>query len=213
MFATTCFWLSLVPLCAAQSGSTQSGSAQTAPTNIAVINLARVFERYRMTNDLEQMFAERRRDIKAQAEKKRDEIAVRTNALQQFKPGTDDYRAREEELTNAEVEFEVWLQVEERRLKNEHKAWLEQIYEYTQAVVAQIAEKRGLDLVLTYSDVERDAPDSMAFKQQILLRTVIYANNRTDITSEVTEMLDADYQRRGGAAAIKLGNVPAEQNP
>jgi len=207
MSATAFFALILTPLCAGQAGG-----LQPAPLNIAVINLATVFERYQMTRDLEQVFAQRRRDVKAEAEKKRDDLSAQANALQQFKPGTDDYRQREEELTRGEVEFEVWLEVQERRLKSEHKAWLEQIYQNTQDVVAAVAAKRGLDLVLTYSDVERDAPDSIAFKQQILLRTVIYANERTDLTKEVIELLDADYQKRGGVGALEL-KVPLTHTP
>ncbi len=197
----------LVLLVAAQSAPHQTGAS-----NVGVINLARVFERYQMTQDLEQMFAQRRQDLKSQAERKRDDIGVLRNALQQFKPGTDDFRQREENLVRAEVEFEVWLEIQERHLKNEHKGWLERIYLQTQDVVGKLAADRGLDLVLTYSDLDRDAPDSVAFKQQILLRTVIYANERIDLTDRVIDTLNSQYQRAGGAASLQLGaETPSDQ--
>ena len=198
----------LMPFVTAQSPPQRSASP-----NVAVINLARVFERYQMTQDLEQMFAQRRQDLKSEAERKRDDIGVLGNALQQFKPGTEDYRQREEKLVRAEIEFEVWLDVQERRLKSEHKGWLERIYSSTQDVVAKIAGERGLDLVLTYSDLERDAPDSVAFKQQILLRTVIYADERIDLTNGVIDVLNTDYQRRGGAGSRQVGPTLPPDRP
>lgn len=200
MTAMTLIWVNLMPALIAQ----QSAQPPTSP-NVAVINLAAVFERYSMTQDLEQMFAERRQNVKTEAQSKQDEISVLRTTLEQFKPGSADFRTREEDLVRGEISFQVWLEIQERRLKNEHKGWLSLIYRNTQAAVAEIAADRRIDLVLTYSDLEEDAPDSVAFKQQILLRTVIYANQRTDLTEQVIEMLDTDYQRRGGAATLKLG--------
>ena len=200
MAVITLAWANLMPMLIAQPPAQRAASP-----NIAVINLAAVFERYQITQDLEQMFAERREEVQAEAQRKQDEVNGLRTTVEQFKPGSADYRSREEDLVRAEINFQVWLEVQERRLKSEHKAWLELIYRNTQAVVAKIAADRHIDLVLTYSDLEEDAPDSVAFKQQILLRTVIYANQRADLTEQVIEMLDADYQRRGGAAALKLG--------
>ncbi len=205
MITTATIVASLMPVLAAQQPGSQ------APTNIAVVNLAAVFEKYQMTRDLEERFGRRREEVKAESRGKQENIALLRNALEQFKPGTADFRQREEELVRSEIEFEVWLEVQERRLKSEHKSWLESIYRNTQEVVARIAAQRGIDLVLTYNDLEEDAPDSLAFKQQILLRTVIFASPRTDVTAPVIETLDAEYRNSGGTAALDglLGSNPA----
>ncbi len=196
-FALAC--LNFVPLAPAQAGQLSAGAPK-----VAVVNLAAVFERYVMTQDLEQLFAQRRQDVKTAAENKQDNLSVMKNALEQFKPGTSDYQSREEELVRAEINFQVWVEVQERRLKAEHKSWLERIYHDTQETVAKIASDRGIDLVLTYSDLDSGAPDSVAFKQQILLRTVIYANKRVDLTEETIQLLDADYRHKGGPAILQM---------
>lgn len=173
--------------------------------NVAVINLAVAFERYQMTRDLESVFAERRAAVKEQGKTRSDEIDTMRTALEQFKPGTADFQEREEQLVRKEIDFQVWLEVQERRLKLDHKRWLETIYERVQATVGQVARERGIELVLTYSDLVEDAPDSVAFRQQILLRTVIYADTRIDLTNDVVVLLDADYEKRGGKAGLTLG--------
>ena len=187
------------------AASAQTAGQRSATPNIAVINLGAVFERFQMTRDLEQVFTDQRESLATQAQKTREDVIIQRNALAQFKPGSPDFLQREEELVFAQKRFEGWLDIQEVRLKREHKTWLELIYRNVQDAVAKIAEGRGIDLVLTYSDLEEDAPDSIAFKQQILLRTVIYAHDRIDLTEEVIRTVDGDYAKRGGINAIQAG--------
>ncbi len=191
----------------ASAAVAQPGSPGRTPPNIAVVNLTQIFDRYQMTRDLEQMFDERRQSITAAAERKRDDVKLKRQALMDMKPGTPDFAQREEALIEAEVQFQAWLEIQERRLKNQHKSWLEMIYNHAREVIARISQERGIDLVLTYNDILDEAPDSVAFKQQILMRSVIYANARVNLTDIVVETLDSDYQRRGGAATLKT-NAP-----
>ncbi len=191
----------------------QPGAQRSPSPNIAVVNLTAVFDRYQMTRDLEQLFDERRQSVGAEAQKKRDDINMQRNALRDVRPGTADFTVREDDLIRAEVEFQAWLEIHERRLKNQHKNWLQAIYADAQAVVARLAAERGIDLVLTFNELQEDAPDSMAFKQQILLRSVLYASDRVDLTARVLEMLDAEYQRRGGAATLQTRAAPPTPAP
>jgi Skp family chaperone for outer membrane proteins len=185
----------------------QVGSQSPGSPNIAVVNLARLFEHYQMTSDLEQIFDERRQSVAASAQKRREEVDVMRTGLERFKPGSPDFARREEELVRAEIEFQVWLEMQERLLKSQHKQSLQQIYRDTRQAVAKLATERRIDLVLTYDELEEEAPDSVAFKQQILLKKVIFASGRIDLTETVLAMVNSEYQKRGGAAAMQLGSV------
>ncbi len=182
--------------------------AQPATPNIAVANLTDIFDRYQLTRDLEQMFDEKRQTIAAEGERRRDDIDLKRKTLMDMKPGTADFNQREEALITAEVEFQAWLEIQERHLKGQHMSWLQMIYGHAQGAISKIAAERRIDLVLTYNDKLEQTPDSVAFKQQILLRNVIYANDRVNLTETVIEMLDAEYQRRGGAATLQAAAVP-----
>lgn len=205
MSLATILCTSLVSAALAQQAQPHAGSP-----NIAVVNLTSVFDRFSMTRDLEDLFAGRRESITGQAESQRDDITFKRNELRQFKPGTPDFQQREETLIQAEIRFQVWLEVEERRLKNEHKNWLVEIYKNVEQVIAKLAADRGIDLVLTYNDLDPGAPDSVAFKQQILLRTVLFASDRADLTGPVLAKLDADYQKRGGPNTLRLGTIQSK---
>ncbi len=169
---------------------------------IAVCNLTHVFDNYRMTRDLEQVFESRNKEFQTLAEEKRKELESRGKQLAQFKPGSDDYIQREEEFAIEQYKFKGWLDIWEQRLKQEHKNWLRKVYQSVQDAIAEVAKERGLALVLTYSDIDEDAPDSTAMKQQILLRTVLYADNRIDLTQPILARLEERYEKAGGAASL-----------
>jgi Skp family chaperone for outer membrane proteins len=181
-------------------------SPQEPPTRIAVVNLTAVFERYQMTHDLEQVFDQRTQQFTAQAGQRRDNINLLKDAIADFKRDSAEFAQREEEFIKAQIEFQAWLEIHERRLKQQHTIWLKLIYENTRRVVAKLASERNIDLVLTINDIEDQTPDSASFKQQILLRSVIFASPRTDLTEQTIERLDHDYQARGGAQQLVPNN-------
>jgi Skp family chaperone for outer membrane proteins len=191
--------------------------AARAETEIAALNVARVFELYEMTRDLETLFDQARREAADDADKRRDGIEQQRKALVAFDPVSEDYRRREQELDRAELEFQVWSKSTERRLKGDHLRWMRLIYKNTQEVIAQIAQERSLDMVLTYDELTDDAPDSMALRQQILLQKVIYHDKSRDITDEVLRRLNEAYRKSGGIRSLAApessqpgGEKPAE---
>lgn len=186
------------------------GEGQDEP-KIGVVKIAQVFEGYQMTRDLEDRFDGRRRAITDEAENRRKAMDNRRAALEAFDPASKDYAERREELRQAAVEYKVWLEVEEQRLKEEHMAWLRLIYEDVCAAAAAEAQARGIDLVVTCDDLSEDVPDSVALRQEILLKKVLYFSGRIDLTESVLRRLNENYEKKGGAASLK--QPPAGRSP
>jgi len=180
--------------------------------NIAVIDVARVFEQYKLTRDLESTFDKQRRDLSAEADQRRQSVEQMRKSLAAFDPASNDYAQREEKLYRAEVEYQVWSGTQEKRLKSEHKRWLLRIYRDTQRIIGEIARSRGVDVVLTYDHLMEDAPDSTALRQQILLQKVIYHSDRVDITTEVLNRLNSEYTAKNqGGSRPRTGQAPLDQ--
>ncbi|MHC4091757.1 MAG: OmpH/Skp family outer membrane protein [Planctomycetota bacterium] len=192
----------LLPTCIAGAQDPQSPGE----SKIAVVNLPLIFDGYRMTKDLEQRFEERRQFISVEAENRRQAMENRQAALEAFDPASKDYADRREELLRMQVEYQIWLTMEEQRLKDEHMAWLLQIYRDVREVVEQRAKQRGVDLILTYDELSEDVPDSLALRREILLKKVLYFSDRIDLTEPVLQDLNVAYAKRGGASS--LGTAP-----
>ncbi|UCG15506.1 MAG: OmpH family outer membrane protein [Phycisphaerales bacterium] len=179
-----------------------SASDAADSTNVAVINLSVVFDRYRLTKDLEAKFTTRQRQMEGEAQKQRDEIEVKRQALASFKPGTDDYDTRRDEITKMVIEYQIRTEVKKEQLRESHKQWLLKIYQDVRGAVAAVAKEDGVDLVLTYEEVTADAPDSKALRQQLLLEKVFYFGEKLDLTEKVISRVNADY---AGPESIQLG--------
>ncbi len=176
-------------------------------TNIAVINVAKVFEKYDMTHDLETMFETKRQAAAQEAETRRSSIDQMRRALTAFDPDSEDYARREQDLIRAEVEFQVWSTQTENRMKSDHKKWLLKIYDNVQLAIKELAEKKNIDLVLTYDELTEDAPDSITLRQQILLQKVIFHDERIDITADILKNLNQKYKDDGGIKGQKLSTT------
>lgn len=178
---------------------------------VAVVNLARVFDGYAMTKDLEARFNAKRRAIADDAENRRKALEQQIAALEAFDPASKDYAERRDQIMSTQIEYRIWLEVEEARLKEEHMAWLRVIYDDVRSAVTEMAEQRSLDLVLTYDELSPEVPDSLALRREILLKKVLYFSGRVDLSETVLEQLSAAYAKRGGAAS--LGTAPPAAAP
>lgn len=185
------------------AGVAAASDAADSP-NVAVINLSVVFDQYRLTKDLEAKFTTRQRQMESEAQRQRDEIEVKRQALASFKPGTDDYNARRDEVTKMVIEYQIRTEVQKEQLRESHKQWLLKIYQDVRGAVAAVAKEDGVDLVLTYEEVTADAPDSKALRQQLLLEKVFYFGEKLDLTEKVISRVNADY---AGPEGIELGAV------
>lgn len=187
-------------------------ATQTMAQNIAVIDVAKIFEEYQLTQDLEGAFDKQQRELTAEAENRRKSLDQMRKSLAAFDPASEEFARREKELYQSEVEYQVWSSYEEKRLKSEHKNWLRRIYADTQRIIGDVARSRGVDVVLTYDRLMEDAPDSTALRQQILLQKVIYHSDRVDITGEVLTRLNNEYaSRKQGGSNPQSPRTPSQQ--
>lgn len=178
------------------------------PTSVAVIDIAKVFEQYQMTTDLNDFFEKQKLAVSEQRDTRRKELETRRKELEAFVADTTDYKERSNELMRLEVEYQVWLELQERLLKDEHMRRLRQIYDDVRAMVKSVCESSGIELMLTYDTLSGDAADSAALRQQILLQKVIYVADRIELTEEVLKALNESYSKRGGIGSLKLGAAP-----
>lgn len=192
---------------------TTPAAAQDKKVNIAVVDVASIFEKYAMTKDLESQFDERRKAMAAEAESKRASIEAKRKSLLTFKPESKEFRDLEDEVMKAESDYETWAGYSEKKLKAEHKQWLLRIYKNVRAVTAEVAKRGSIDLVLTYDQLSEDAPDSMALRQQILLQKILYFDDRIDLTPAVVTELNQKYEKDGGVSSLRMGSARPTTQP
>jgi hypothetical protein len=118
--------------------------------------------------------------------------------LNLLKPGTDEYDAKEKDLTQKTIEFDVWVQVTGKELQEQQKVQMKQIFDKIEAAIANIAKEDGIDLVI--ADQGTDLPEDLdkltvdQVRQLISQRTILYSDGKNDLDNDVIISLDKDYQ-------------------
>jgi len=183
------------------------GQSGREATRVAVVSIPVVSEKYQKTGDLEAQFEGVRKRLNQEREAMRDRIDKLNRSLQEeLKPGTEEYRQRVKELALLEAEMKWFVEAEGQKVEQGLSDSLREIYKDIQEAVRQIAEQKGLDIVLASDQVPEGRPESSTqVRQQILLQKVVYWNPRVDITEEVVTRLNANYSAKRPAPPPATG--------
>ena len=185
------------------------GQAQKEGTRVAVVNIPHVSEKYQKTTDLEAHFDGIRRKLSQDRDGMRERLERLKRSLQEeLKPGTEEFLQRRREVAMLEAEIQWFIEVEGSKVDAGLGASLREIYGDIQRASREVAEARGIDVVLASDALPDATPDNSAqVRQQILLQKVIYWSPNVDISEEVIKRLNDRY------AAEKAKNPPLPTAP
>lgn len=143
--------------------------------NSAFVNVAKVFDEYKKTQDHDQVLQEKGR-------KKEEEREAIVREVKQMKDElslvSDDAKAsKEQALENKIRELQDFERDAKRDLGKERNEVVKEIFSDIDAVVKSYGERKGLDYI--FND-----------------RALVFQNNKFDITKEVLDELNKNYSKK-----------------
>jgi len=173
-----------------------------ADTKAAVVNVTGVSEKYAKTADLEAQFDAVRRKLNQERDAMKEKIEKANRSLQEeLKPGTDEFRARRKQIALMEAELQWFVESEGQKVEKGLAESLRSIYADIQTVVREIAQEKGVDIVLAADQLPAETPDSAnQVRQHILLQKVLFWNPSVDLTDEVITRLNTRYKASAPAS-------------
>lgn len=174
------------------------------PTRMAVVDLVRVFSECDQIKDLNTQFQQKREALSNDATARRKALDESEIKLRAYRPGSPDYVTAKKELSKQAIEFKAWADTMEQEVKADEFRWMEHMYVRASDIVQQLAEKKGLELVLLSEPFNPSLdPDNLsALQAQIRARKVVYRSASTDITNCVIDEMNRDYRAKGGKATL-----------
>lgn len=173
---------------------------------VATVEVARIFNEMQEGKDLRQRAEAQRARLMAQQKEKQDELETLRQSRAQFKPDHPQFEEINRKLARAVIEYKNWGEYAQLEFERDQKRLVKARFEKIQAAVAEVAQRDGIDLVLSSSqpefpdDLDRvKAEDLSAIMRQ---RNVLFTSPRTDLTEQVLALLDAKYKAAGGANAV-----------
>lgn len=168
-----------------------ASAAPAAPT-MAVIDVAKIFKNH-------QRFMQAMNDIKKEIEDfdtfvkgEQQKLKTTSEQLQQFRPGTTEYKQREEYLARMGSELQVKIGLKKKEfLETEARTYF-QYYREIEQSVANFARLNKISFVLRFNSEDMKEDDRSSVLQGVN-KAVVYYNPSYDITNYILQDLN-----RGG---------------
>lgn len=179
----------------------QGAPPQPAPANAghrtAVVDLVRIFEECSQIKDLESQMRISREDFMREGDRRQKAIEAKDQELKAFKPDSDDYRKRRDELMRMRIEATVWAQVTEAGQEQKMFDWTALVYKKAVAATNGVATSLGYDLVLqrrVFEPTKMPEASVQALRRAIQGQSVVFNVPQVDLTNLVLARMNADHQ-------------------
>ncbi|HEY7090647.1 MAG TPA: OmpH family outer membrane protein [Tepidisphaeraceae bacterium] len=177
---------------------TSSAHAQAPVTKVAIANPVKIFNDIQETGDLKAKMEADRKTLEATDLQKRTKLNDLKTARDALKPDSPQYADRNKELLQASIDYEVWGRLTQADIQRQQKQQIKSLYDKITGVVAEVATKRGIDLVVAEQRPEFPPDlDQLNLDQLKLLinqRNVLFNTALVDISPEVITTMDAKYK-------------------
>ncbi len=193
--------LPLLAILLVASSVLHAADPQPASLRIGVANIAKIFADMQELKDLNQKMDADRRLLEGVNQEKQTKLKALKAERDTLKPETPQAQDKNAEYLRTAIEYETWAKLTEVNLQRQLKVQTKALFDKIEAACAEVAKQKGLDLVLT--DQRPDFPEDLdrltveQVRGMITSRSVLYANDKVDISSAVLAALDATYKSAG----------------
>ncbi len=178
---------------------TRSVTAQNVAlgTPIAVCDVHKVYQAYKKVVDLKaKLTAERDRiqaevnDANRQLKNMQDELAASG-----FLPGSPEFEKKRKEVVQKGIQTKIFADYSQNELRRQDMRIIDSCYQDIYRAVKKVAAKKGILLVLAREDLSRPSRNFEELIPNVYYRRhVLFAEPSIDVTDEVSDQLNTDYQ-------------------
>jgi Skp family chaperone for outer membrane proteins len=183
---------------------TAAAKAQEA-AKVGIVNPAAVFAQMQETKDLKQKLENDRKALEQEVQSRQGKVKDLQGARDMLKADSPQYQDADKAFMQAAIEFDTWSKITQAQLQGQQKQQMKILFDKIVTATTQVAQRKGLDLVL--ADQRPELPENLAainvdqLRAILNGRNVLYSTPRVDISNDVVAALDAQYRAGGGAGA------------
>ncbi len=180
----------------------QTGTAQANASlgSVAVCNVHKAFEQYKKTVELRAVLMSDRATLQAEAKAAGRKLKEMNDALTAsgLRPGSPDFERRRTKIVKEALKNKNFTDITQRELNRRNLQISDRGYQAVYEAVRKVALKKGLTLVLYKEDLTQLSQSGEELMTRVSFRRhVIFSDDAIDITAEVVEQLNTDYELGG----------------
>ena len=180
----------ILPL-AYQATQAQS-SLNVTNSKIAVVSIQKIFQQCQTNAKYRQQATLEQEQAVAELDQLTKEVEAQKAGLNTLKPGSTDYLQAMQNILTKQGQLEAKRQFTQQSFALKDQQWTTKIYKDVLRIVNELAQQKGLELVLEKNEPELlDSTPANELMLTIRTHKVLYSGGCVDITDEVIAHLDA----------------------
>ncbi|QNN22869.1 OmpH family outer membrane protein [Planctomycetales bacterium ZRK34] len=167
------------------------------PTSVAVVDVQQVFNALDEKSTVEADITQQTEQLQKEEQDRQTELKALQADLGILAAGTPAYQETQTKLENKALEFQVWKQFNQRKLEREKVVRLEALYRKVVDAIGGVAKQNNYDIVMfkdSTGDLKGENQQQLAAMIQV--RKVLYSNPDLDITDQITQKLNNEWNNR-----------------
>jgi outer membrane protein len=177
--------------------------AQTAAkaTAIAVVDVSKVFNDLSERSAIEADINSLRERIQKEDTQRKQELDALQADLRILSPNEEAFKQTVAKAEIKSLEYQAWKQYQQRKIDNETTNRIQDLYNKVLDAIERLAKKDGYDLVLFKDQTESlRGQNPQQITAMIQIRKVLYSKTELDITDQIKQLCNNEYNTRKAAA-------------
>jgi len=163
-------------------------SRQTA--KIGIVSVRKVFRDCQLNVKYRSNALAEQSRLKAEEDKLDTEIKAQEAALKVLKQGSPDYLTKANELFHKKAGLEATRQFNAQARALKDQRWTEALYQELIVIVKELAQQKGLDMVLEGDELEFPIASGEELMMALQTHKVLYSGGCVDLNAEAMAELD-----------------------
>ena len=164
--------------------------SNTSSERIGALSIRKIFEKSEKNLEIkEKLEAEQGKAI-AELDKAQAEIEAEKAGLKTLKTGTTEYLAQYKILLSKQADFQAQQEFQKQQIALAERQYIESFYKDILKAAREIAEQKGLEMVLEASEPEFTDISAEGLVMTIRTNKLLYSGGCLDITDEVIARID-----------------------
>lgn len=172
--------------------SQAQSKSNTPSSKIGVVSILKVFRDSKRSDAHRRQLNAEQRVIIDELKRLSTEIQAKEAGLKAFKPESSDYLAQRKELIDKQARLEAEQKFNKEQIILKQYKWSKEFYQDILRITSELAEQKGLDLVLKKDEIDLLALSVNEISETVRTHKVLYSGGCVDISDEVLARLDKE---------------------
>ncbi len=172
--------------------SQAQSKSNTPSSKIGIVSILKVFRDSKRSDAHRTEIIAGQNRIRAELQTLSKEIEAQEAGLKALKPESSDYLAQRKELIDNQARLEAEQKFYKEQVILKQYKWSKELYQDILRITSELAEQKGLDLVLKKDEIDLLALSVNEFSETVRTHKVLYSGGCVDISDEVVARLDKE---------------------